>query len=126
MTRFLTVASCTKTIRIIRQFSQKQTCSGLLAGTFYQLIGDRLFKTSTTLFNSSPLTWIPTHGFQTPLKLLQSVMCRVASVKNISQCWEQNCENFYQEYNFNHNNITANRLLEELNKQRKRKWEHKQ
>jgi hypothetical protein len=37
--------------------------------------------------------------------------------------WEQNCENLYQEYNANHDSTTANRLLEELNKQKKRKWE---
>jgi hypothetical protein len=33
---------------------------------------------------------------------------------------QQNCENLYQEYNFNHDDITANRLLKDLNKQRKK------
>jgi hypothetical protein len=37
--------------------------------------------------------------------------------------WEENCENLYQDYNINHDSGTANRLLEELNKQRKKKWE---
>jgi hypothetical protein len=37
--------------------------------------------------------------------------------------WEENCENLYQDYNINHDSCTANRLLEELNKQRKKKWE---
>jgi hypothetical protein len=36
--------------------------------------------------------------------------------------WDQNCENLYQKYNFNHDNMTANRLLEELNKQCNMKW----
>jgi hypothetical protein len=33
------------------------------------------------------------------------------------------CENLYQEYNTKHDRATANRLLEELNDIRKRKWE---
>jgi hypothetical protein len=37
--------------------------------------------------------------------------------------WNLDCENLYQEYNTNHDRVTANRLLEELNDQRKRKWE---
>jgi hypothetical protein len=37
--------------------------------------------------------------------------------------WNQDCENLYQQYNTNHERATANRLLEELNDQRKRKWE---
>jgi hypothetical protein len=35
----------------------------------------------------------------------------------------QDCENLYQKYNTNHDRVTANRLLEELNDQRKQKWE---
>jgi hypothetical protein len=34
--------------------------------------------------------------------------------------WKQNCEDLYHEYNTNHETATANRLIEELNKQRKK------
>jgi Reverse transcriptase (RNA-dependent DNA polymerase)/Endonuclease-reverse transcriptase len=37
--------------------------------------------------------------------------------------WDRNCEILYQEYQSNHDTTTATRLLEELNKQRKKKWE---
>jgi hypothetical protein len=45
-----------------------------LVGTCCQLIWNRLFKKSTTLFNSFPPARISTHGFQTPLKLPQNVI----------------------------------------------------
>jgi hypothetical protein len=37
--------------------------------------------------------------------------------------WDRNSEILYQEYQSNHDTTTATRLLEELNKQRKKKWE---
>jgi hypothetical protein len=61
---------------------------------FHLLIGSGLLQILITLFDSSMLARIYTNGFQTPLEL---------------------------EYKTNHG--TANRLLEELNDQRKRKWE---
>jgi hypothetical protein len=102
-----------------QKFSQKPTSFQSLAGTFCQLIGNRLLKASTTLFNSFSPIWISIHSFQTSIKLLQNAMSR-GFRKEYIQRSQQNCENLYQEYNFNHDGITANRLLKDLNKQRKK------
>jgi Reverse transcriptase (RNA-dependent DNA polymerase)/Endonuclease-reverse transcriptase len=37
--------------------------------------------------------------------------------------WDESCENLYQEYNASPDRSTANQLLDQLNTQRKKKWE---
>jgi hypothetical protein len=37
--------------------------------------------------------------------------------------WNDNCEDLYQEYNLTHDRSIANQLLQNLNDQRKKKWE---
>jgi hypothetical protein len=91
-----------------------------LAEIFHLLIGSRLLQTLITLIDSSLLARFQTNGFQTPLELPHVPRgFRKAYIPG----WNQDCENLYQEYNTNHDRATANRLLEELNDQRKRKWE---
>jgi hypothetical protein len=73
------------------------------------LMGRRLLQISITLFDSSLL-----------VRFIRDVPCGFR--KAYTPGWNGDCENLYQEYNTNHDRATANRLLEELNDQRKRKW----
>jgi hypothetical protein len=73
-------------------------------------------------FDASLLARIRTNGFKTPLELSQNVMYDVVFVRHTFQAEIRIVKIcIYQEYNTNHDTATANRLLEELDNQRKQK-----
>jgi hypothetical protein len=64
-----------------------------LAGIICQLIGNRLPKTSTKLFNSSPTAW-----FSTTINAAAKRNMSRGFRKEYIPGWEQNCENLFQKY----------------------------